>query len=197
MLGCLFASCLLGLALATTQEYEMCYVGRAANSTSCMTVEVDALAATIHYHMNETDEFEDVETLEDYNVGVAASRVTSQEACYVRRLVKSLEEQVDYIRQHQSTDMRLEADIIVSSVSLDDPEEEIGSELATFCGDLPVYELVRGYEQEEEEEESGVEERQVSVTFTRCVLLCFIAKCFSTTLTVPTGATIIFGWIFG
>lgn len=126
--------------------------------------------------------------------GVAASRVMAQEACYVRRLVKSLQEQADYIRQHQDTDMRLEADIKVTAVSLDDPEEEIGTELADFCGDLPVYKLVK--EDEVVEQDQQVEERQVSVTFIRCVLLCFIPVCFSTTLTLPTGATITFGWFF-
>lgn len=56
------------------QEYQMCYVGGQGNNTSssnsstCMEVEVDAAAGTIHYHMIESDEFEDVETLEDYNV---------------------------------------------------------------------------------------------------------------------------------
>ncbi|XP_042856646.1 uncharacterized protein LOC122243218 [Penaeus japonicus] len=156
-----------------------------------MAVDVDRLAMKVHYHMAESENFDDVETLEDYSVGLAASRVGSQEACYVRRLVKSFEEQVAFIKGHQDDGMRVESDVRVSAVSLDNPEEEIGSDLANFCGDLPVYKLVN-----QEQNDSVQDRRQVSVTFTRCVLLCFIPRCFTTTLTLPTGSTVTFGWFF-
>nr|XP_027207305.1 uncharacterized protein LOC113800700 [Penaeus vannamei] len=171
--------------------YQICYKGNSAAENSCMKVDVDRLAMKIHFHMPESDDFDDVETLEDYSVGLAASRVVSQEACYVRRLVKSFEQQVAFIKGHQDDGMRVESDVRVSAVSLDNPEEEIGSDLANFCGDLPVYKLVT-----EEQNDSVQDRRQVSVTFTRCILLCFIPRCFTTTLTLPTGSTITFGWLF-
>lgn len=38
---------------------------------SCMTVDVDSVRQTIHYHMPGSDSFEDIDTLEDYStVGV-------------------------------------------------------------------------------------------------------------------------------
>ncbi|XP_063601641.1 uncharacterized protein LOC134777710 [Penaeus indicus] len=184
MFAWLILSCLLGFSLAELQDYQVCYKGSSTAKNKCMKVDIDRVAMKVHFHMPESDDFDDVETLEDYSVGLAASRVVSQEACYVRRLVKSFEQQVAFIKGHQDDGMRVESDVRVSAVSLDNPEEEIGSDLANFCGDLPVYKLVS-----EEQSDSVQDRRQVSVTFTRCVLLCFIPTCFTTTLTLPTGGT--------
>merc|ERR1719348_1340528 len=134
--------------------------------------------------MSESGDFMDVETLEDYNEGLAASRVESQEACYVRRLVKSFDDQVAYISSHNDDGMRVEEELKVSAVSLDNPEEEIGSALANFCGDLPVYKLVKKVESEDGEERE-LDRRQVSVTFRRCVMLCYRPRCWITTVTLP------------
>ncbi|XP_042867224.1 uncharacterized protein LOC122250033 [Penaeus japonicus] len=191
MFSWLLLSCLFGFSLADIQDYQVCYKGSSSDNNICMKVDVDQLAMKVHYHMDESEDFDDVETLEDYSVGLAASRVGSQEACYVRRLVKSFEKQVAFIKGHQDDGMRVESDVRVSAVSLDNPEEEIGSDLANFCGDLPVYKLVN-----QEQNDSVQDRRQVSVTFTRCVLLCFIPRCFTTTLTLPTGSTVTFGWFF-
>ncbi|XP_063614008.1 uncharacterized protein LOC134787206 [Penaeus indicus] len=191
MFAWLMLSCLFGFSLAEGQDYQVCYKGSSTAENKCMKVDIDRLAMKVHFHMPESDDFDDVETLEDYSVGLAASRVVSQEACYVRQLVKSFEQQVAFIKGHQDDGMRVESDVRVSAVSLDNPEEEIGSDLANFCGDLPVYKLVS-----EEQSDSVQDRRQVSVTFTRCVLLCFIPTCFTTTLTLPTGGTITFGWLF-
>ncbi|XP_063887651.1 uncharacterized protein LOC135115089 [Scylla paramamosain] len=57
----------------------------------------------------------------------------------------------------------------------------------------------------EEEAENDSEEvftrspgyRQVSVTFRKCVILFFIQSCCETTLTIPTGSSITFLWLFG
>nr|XP_027221720.1 uncharacterized protein LOC113813862 [Penaeus vannamei] len=112
----LMFSCLLGFSLAEVQDYQVCYKGNSAAENSCMKVDVDRLAMKIHFHMPESDDFDDVETLEDYSVGLAASRVVSQEACYVRRLVKSFEQQVAFIKGHQDDGMRVESDVRVSAV---------------------------------------------------------------------------------
>merc|ERR1712198_372409 len=174
MLSWLMTSCLLGFTLANTQAYQLCYESSNGGDSSCMKVEVDKTNLFVHYHMPDSGDFEDVETLEDYNVGLAASRVESQEACYVRRLVKSFDDQVALIASHNDDGMRVEEDVQVSGISLDNPVEEIGSDLANFCGNLPVYKLVG--------EERQLDRRQVNVTFRRCVLLCFIPVCYSTTL---------------
>ncbi|XP_042856640.1 uncharacterized protein LOC122243212 [Penaeus japonicus] len=118
MFSWLMLSCLLGISLADIQNYQVCYKGNNDDNNSCMAVDVDRLAMKVHYHMAESENFDDVETLEDYSVGLAASRVGSQEACYVRRLVKSFEEQVAFIKGHQDDGMRVESDVRVSAVSL-------------------------------------------------------------------------------
>ncbi|XP_045118164.1 uncharacterized protein LOC123508477 [Portunus trituberculatus] len=53
---------------------------------------------------------------------------------------------------------------------------------------------------EEEDEEVFTRSpghRQVAVTFRKCVILFFIQKCCETTLTIPTGSSITFLWLFG
>merc|ERR1712142_296751 len=195
MLSWLMTSCLLGFALANTQEYQLCYQGTNGGDSSCMKVELNKTFQMVHYHMPESGDFMDVETLEDYNEGLAASRVESQEACYVRRLVKSFDDQVTFIASHNDDGMRVKDQVQVSAVSLDNPVEEIGSVLTDFCGDLPVYKLVKE-EESEEGEERDLDRRQVNVTFTKCLLLFFIPVCASTTLTLATGSTITFGWFF-
>ncbi|KAK7086187.1 hypothetical protein SK128_000483 [Halocaridina rubra] len=177
------------------EDYSMCYeVGR--GEESCMSISVNSTSRTIYIHMGDHDDFEDVETLEDYSAGFAASRVESQEACYVRRLVTSLEQQVAYIQGHQQNAQTVDSDVRVMGVSLDDPEEEIGESLTHFCGDLPVYKLVKD-ESDDDGVDGATDKRSVSVSFRRCVLFCFIARCFTTTLTVPTGSSITFLWFFG
>ena len=126
----------------------------------------------------------------------AASRVESQEACYVRRLVKSFEEQVAFIQSFNDPSLFVEGDgETVSAIPIEDPEEEMGSLLVEFCGDLPAYKLV-SEEDTAEEQERDLDRRQVSVNFNRCVLLCFIPVCYTTTITLATGSTITFGWFF-
>lgn len=117
--------------------------------------------------------------------GLAASRVESEDACLVSRLVNSFDERVAFIEAHQVGNMSVESDVEVQAVPFD--------ETVDFCGDLPVYELVR----EEEEEERAQHRRLVSVNFRRCVLLfpC-LTKCFITTIGVSTGSNIYFGWHF-
>ncbi|XP_037800564.1 uncharacterized protein LOC119595512 [Penaeus monodon] len=186
----LMLSCLLGFSLAEGQDYQVCYKGSSVAENKCMNVDVDRLAMKVHFHMPESDDFDDVETLEDYSVGLAASRVVSQEACYVRRLVKSFEQQVAFIKGHQDDGMRVESDVRVSAVSLDNPEEEIGSDLANFCGDLPVYKLVS-----EKKSESVQDRRQVSVTFTRASCCVSFPPASPPRSRFPLAETITFGWL--
>ncbi|XP_064088263.1 uncharacterized protein LOC135202719 [Macrobrachium nipponense] len=189
--------------LTSAQNYTMCY--DVHNGTdACMSLHVDMESKLIYFHMNDHDDFEEVNTLEDYNTGFAASRVESQDGCFVRILVTSIEDQVAFIESQQQTTVPVDqGDMNVLAVSLDNPLEEIGETLTNFCGDLPVYKLVKNdgnvekKEEEEEEEEEEVSKRQVSITFRKCILLLFVAKCFTTTITVPTGLTITYFWFFG
>ncbi|KAK4301029.1 hypothetical protein Pmani_026803 [Petrolisthes manimaculis] len=184
----------LGLA-HSQQEYEMCYSLAAGSEEKCMTVEVNASEKTIHYHMTQDDEFEDVETLEDFNTGFSASRIESQEACQLRALPMSFGDQIAFLKGHQNMSSNVEGYQNVMAVPLDDPEAEVGELLANFCAELPAYKMV--VSEGNEEEMRSLEDRQVSVTFRRCYLCFLIAKCFITSITVPTGNTISFFWFFG
>lgn len=88
--------------------------------------------------------------------------------------------------------MVVDSDVQVEAVPVDDVYEELGEEMGNFCDDFPAYKLVKRQDGEDESER----ERQVSVTFQRCVLVCFVPVCYTTTLTVPTGSTITFVWFW-
>ncbi|CAL4063783.1 unnamed protein product, partial [Meganyctiphanes norvegica] len=191
-LRCLAASCLVSVVLAC-QEYELDYAGISGEVTPLL-VHACTNNQTITYHMPASDTFEEVTTFEDYELGFGASRVTSQEACYVRLLTKTLDEQISFLDHHQNKPMTVEGDAQVEAIPVDDVYEELGSEIVNFCDDYPAYKLVTRQDAAEDE---GERERQVSVTFQRCVLLCFNKYvCYTTTLTVPTGSTITFVWFF-
>merc|ERR1711874_413675 len=117
----------------------------------------------------------------------------SEEACYVCLLSKTLEEQVAYLEDQQGTPMTVEGEAQVDAIPVDDAYEELGEEIADFCDDFPAYKLVK---KQDDDDDSDVRERQVSVTFQRCVILLFRYICYTTTLTVPTGSTVTFVWFF-
>ena len=102
--------------------------------------------------------------------GFGASRVTSEETCYVRLLSKTLEEQVAYLQEHENKPMSVEGEAQVDAIPVDDAYEELGDEIAKFCDDFPAYKLVKKQDVDESEER---EQRQVAVTFRRCVIICF------------------------
>merc|ERR1712168_209679 len=94
--------CVLGAAVAEAQDYTLCYDTGQDDGGICMKVEVDSKAETIHAHMMESEVFDDVETLEDYKVGLAASKVGSQEVCFVRGLKNSFDDTVAYLKTQQN-----------------------------------------------------------------------------------------------
>ena len=110
----------------------------------------------------------------------------------MRLLNKNFGEQISYLKQHQNRPMVVDSDVQVEAVPVDDVYEELGEEMGNFCDDFPAYKLVKRQDGEDESER----ERQVSVTFQRCVLVCFVPVCYTTTLTVPTGSTITFVWFW-
>merc|ERR1712106_124576 len=133
------------------------------------------------------------QAFEDYEIGFGASRVTSEEKCYVRLLSKTLTEQVAYLEEHENKPMTVEGEAQVDAIPVDDAYEELGEEIAKFCDDFPAYKLVKKQDVDESEER---EQRQVNVTFRRCLIVCFRYICYTTTLTVPTGSTVTFTWFF-
>ncbi|KAG7161617.1 uncharacterized protein LOC121874910 [Homarus americanus] len=200
----LLLSCVLGLSITAAHDYRMCYsIGQ--GDTLCLPVMINMEAQTIKYNVSANDVFEEVSTLEDYKHGIAVSRVEAEERCYVRRLVVSMEEAVSFLKSHENETQTINSTIDTESIPINDPNYLIGETLTNFCGDFPVYIMKKkpqkGEEGEEEDEENEMEEedrkRQVSVTFTKCILCVIFLKCWTTVITVPTGSTIIFPWFFG
>ena len=181
-------------AAAATPSYSVCFQGAA-----CMDVVANASEQLIGYHMAQGNDFEEVSLLEDYETGFAASLVPSQDACYVRMLVNSFSEQLHQIETYASKGMGDQSSGgSVTAVPLENAEEEIGSRLASFCGDTPVYKLVKAESSEDLlEEDAALETRQVSQTYRRCVVLLLVWKCYTTTITLPTGSSITYIWIWG
>merc|ERR1719244_1581161 len=188
-LYCLSAACLLSYSQAC-QEYTLEFADISGGVTP---LQVNVCDQTISYHMPASENFEEVTTFEDYEIGFGATRVTSEEACYVRVLSKTLEEQVAYLEDQQGTPMTVEGEAQVDAIAVDDAYEELGEEIADFCDDFPAYKLVKKQDDDDEDDDN---ERQVSVTFQRCVILLFRYICYTTTLTVPTGSTVTFVWFF-
>merc|ERR1719187_1722640 len=180
-LYCLSALCLFALTQAC-QEFELEYDDF---SGGVIPLQVNVCGQTISYHMPSSDNFEEVTTFEDYEIGFGASRVTTEEICYVRILSKTLEEQVDYLNEHQNKPMAFEGEAQVDAIPVDDAVEELGEEIANFCDDFPVYKLVKKQDSDGNDER----ERQISVNFRKCCIFFFKYICYTTTLTVPTGAT--------
>merc|ERR1712243_40082 len=185
-LFCLTAACLFSYSQAC-EEYNLQFAEFSGGVTP---LNVNVCNQTITYYMPASENFEEVTNFEDYEIGFGASRVTSEEACYVRLLSKTLEEQVAYLEENQGKAITVEGEAQVDAIPVDDAYEELGEEIANFCDDFPAYKLVKKQDVEDTEEM----ERQVSVTFRRCVILCFRYICYTTTLTVPTGSTITFTW---
>merc|ERR1711915_6831 len=189
MLSSLLISCLVASALAAARpEYSVCY-----KDGDCMDVRTNASEKVIEYHMKPSDSFEEVYIMEDFDAGFAASRVDSQDGCYVRMLVNSFADQVKQIQQYAESGMGDESSSAVTAVPLENPEEEIGSRLAEFCGETPVYKLVKA---EEEEVKEQLQNRQVNYVYRRCVVLCLVYRCYTTTITLPTGSTVNFVWFW-
>merc|ERR1739838_664492 len=158
VLHCLSAAaCLFALSQACA-AYKLEF---AVPAGGVVPLQVHVCNQTIIYHMPASETFEEVTTFEDYDIGFGASRVTSEETCYVRLLSKTLEEQVAYLQEHENKPMNVEGEAQVDAVPVDDAYEELGEEIANFCDDFPAYKLVKKQDVEDSEEM----ERQVSVTF--------------------------------
>ncbi|XP_050699385.1 serine-aspartate repeat-containing protein C-like [Eriocheir sinensis] len=272
MLRFLLISCLFGLYLAAPQSLEVEF--SLGGETNLMSVVVDRDNNAIFYHVDETEYFEAVQLLQDYDTGYAATKVESEDACFVKELDKTLEEQVDELVNKGN--YTITESVNTTAIPLDDDEQsDVGDRVLAFCDGLPVYQLIfdddasalrddssseedsdessgsgsgsdsdesdsgsgsdsdesdsgsgsdsdesdsgsdsdepvesatapalrdsseEGSNSEEEAGTASPANRQVSVVFRKCVWLFLVAKCFVTTLTVPTGVSIVFPWFFG
>merc|ERR1712168_978656 len=181
-----FAALVASAVAGTRQDYSVCY-----KNGDHMDVSVDAAEKVIGYHMKPSDSFEEVHIMEDFDAGFGASRVDSQDGCYVRMLVNSFADQVKQIHYYAESGMDDESSSAVTAVPLENPEEEIGARLTEFCGETPVYKLVKA---EEEEVKEQLQSRQVNYVYRRCVLFCLTYRCYTTTITLPTGSTVNYVW---
>lgn len=133
----------------------------------------------------------------DYNLqGFSASLVEEQESCFVSKLkYSSLSEQQQQLEKMQQNTNEMDGSSDLVTIPAEDPRE-FGDRIAKFCGDATVYKM--GSDKETTDVVPFNENaRQVSIQFSKCFLFFFVARCFTTTITIPTGTTITFFWLFG
>merc|ERR1712002_116274 len=217
------ATFLKGIAADTSQDSEVVTIEYERNDRSSvpMDIHVDRDASTVTYHMKDKEGFfADVDTFEDYETGYAASRVASQDACFLRQLTESLDMTLQRLHNFEAQGVQhILGNTDVWAEPLDDLEGVAGPRLASFCGDVPVYKLVRpddsierkphhqkdalteslaDYLKESSQKslESRRNKRQTTVTFIKCFLFFFFPICWRTNITVNTGTTFTF-FFFG
>jgi len=161
-----------------------------------MAIHINKAEETIRFHMAEEGNMADVETLEDYESGFAASRVKDEESCFIRVLQDTLDQASAKAHEVAAAHLnrRLE-DVSAAAIPAENAIEWAGERLMDFCGNYEVYKLVQSTDEEEEDEESDLETmgaRQSVVTFRRCWFFLFFFKCITTTITVPTGTIFFF-----
>lgn len=149
----------------------------------------------------DSDDFEGIESLEDFSVGFGASRVAAQESCFIRKLeVTSLEEQANQLRNQESAPVSVDQAMELISIPAENVED-FGDRIAEFCGDLPAYKL--GVSEDQNDEGSrglkpmtDASGRIILLKFLKCTILFLIPCCTTTTLTFPTGISFTFSWFF-
>ncbi|XP_027210259.2 uncharacterized protein [Penaeus vannamei] len=210
MMQILMLFALAGAALANAINGEevvtLTYSDALVDGGATMDVHINPVEETIRFHMEEQGNLGDVDTIEDYSVGFAASRVQEEEACFIRKLSGTLEEaSAEAHRLASAGPQTNQGSEEVLAIPADDAEEWAGSRIIEHCGDFPIYKLVKTEEDVEAENalmasssssDNALETRQTSVSFRRCFFFFFIFKCITTTITVPTGTTIVF-FFFG
>lgn len=193
---------------------------RKDNTTAPMDIRVDSEARTISYHMKDQGGFfADVSTFEDYGAGYAVSKLASQDICFLRQLFENFDVAVERLHhlRNQGIQHNL-GDVHVWVEPIKDLEGMAGSRLTSFCADSPAYELVilvgkfterkPGPQQDSSYTalseylkkdsstkalDSNGSERQITVTFKKCVYFIFwLLYCLNTAVTFVTGATFTF-----
>lgn len=203
----------------SSNEVVTLHYERKDNTTASMDIRVNSEARTISYHMKDQGGFfADVSTFEDYGTGYAVSKLASQDICFLRQLFENFDVAVERLHhlRNQGIQHNL-GDVHVWVEPIKDLEGMVGSRLASFCADSPAYELVilgmfterkpgpqqdlsytalSEYLKEDSSTkalESNASERQITVTFKKCVYFIFwLLYCLNTAVTFVTGATFTF-----
>jgi len=163
-----------------------------------MAIHMNHAEETIRFHMPEKGNMADVETLEDYESGFAASRVKDEESCFIRHLPDTFDQATEKAREVAATSpQKKEGDVDVAAIPAEDAIEWAGERLMDFCGNYEVYKLVQTVEDGEDDEELDLEKMKArqatqTVVFRRCWFFLFFFKCLTTTVTVPTGTIFFF-----
>jgi len=160
-----------------------------------MAIHINRADETIRFHMPEDGNMADVETLEDYESGFAASRVKDEESCFIRQLLETFDQASAKAREVAATSpQEKEGDIDVNAIPAENAIEWAGERLMEFCGNYEVYKLGQTEEDGAEDEEMDLEKKEarVSVVFRKCWFFIFFFKCVTTTITVPTGTIFFF-----
>ncbi|KAK4297155.1 hypothetical protein Pmani_030403 [Petrolisthes manimaculis] len=173
-------------------------------------VKVNERADTITYHMLPEGSMADVETFEDYTTGFAASRDTEEEGCFIRRLPRTLKEEVRGLEQATETGpQQYSGSLDLLALTLGEEEEVmVGERILDFCGDYQMYKLVAEDENDLEtangdnnnDKDTPAEELRFFFSFRRrCRLFSFFFSCYNFTCTSSTGQSLVFPffWFFG
>jgi len=198
------AGCALANALSNGEKVlTITYDEPNLENGASMDIHINTQEETIRFHMLEQGNIADVETIEDYATGFAASRVDEEESCYIRKLIDTMEDAVKKVEElAASGPQKYQGSEDVLAIPAEDVEEWAGDRIMRFCGDFAIYKLVKTEEDiAAESKESDAlalvqENERVSVFFRRCFFFFFFFKCITTTITVPTGTTIVF-FLFG
>jgi len=180
----------------------MAYNEPTLDEPATMDVHINTEEQTIKFHMLEQGNLADVDTIEDYGTGFAASRVSDEEACYIRKLNITMDEAIRKAEELAASGLQeYQGSEEVLAIPAEDVDAWAGDRIVRFCGDFPIYKLVKTEEDVEVESRdinalAVPEERQVSVVFRKCFFFFFFFRCITTTITIPTGTTIIF-FLFG
>ncbi|CAL4067773.1 unnamed protein product, partial [Meganyctiphanes norvegica] len=188
---------LIGASLANTIKDEVVQASYldslAKEGLVKMNIHLNRAEETIRFHMHEEGNMADVETLEDYESGFAASRVKDEESCFIRQLLDTFDQASAKAHEVSATSpQRKEGDVGVNAIPAENAIEWAGERLMDFCGDYEVYKLVQTEEEEDEETALETKEARISVFFRRCWFFLFFFRCLTTTITVPTGTIFFF-----
>ncbi|KAF2365934.1 BRICHOS domain [Trinorchestia longiramus] len=166
---------------------------QAGDELSNTTISFNEGDRTIETYTPAGEHFVEVESIEDFDVGFSATRLPSEEVCYIAKLEKTFPQQLAYYRSHEDTPITITASKQLSAIPVID-DEEFGDRLNDFCSDYPMYKL--GFNGDEDSEE-GPSARRVFVKFYYCYPTGCRPYCYQTVVAVPTGRVPAFTWFCG
>merc|ERR1712121_439361 len=195
ILTVLFASvALLGaMKIAGIYTFTITYVipDDGGISTSIITANQDA--KTVAFKIYGERGHAMAEVLEDYNTGFSATLMDDRTSCMISKNQFSFDDTLSFLKAHDGKTVNIESRVNADAIPRSSTVEHavnIGQKLEDFCQNSEVYFV--DVDNAEEMEDEEMEERQISVRFGRCYFGCRGRRCIYTTITVPTGVTLIF-----